>query len=65
MLYMIIMSIGTTLCVCTGSVVNPLFARKFDNFGPLLSEATQLHNGAWVVGLLGTLLLVQDRNYLS
>ena len=26
-----------------------------------LSEATQLHNGAWVATLLGTLLGVQDR----
>ena len=31
------------------------------SFGLRLSEATQLHNGAWVAALLGTLLGVQDR----
>ena len=31
------------------------------SFGLRFSEATQLHNGAWVAALLGTLLGVQDR----
>ena len=29
------------------------------NFGQRLSEATQLHNGAWVESLLGTLIEVK------
>ena len=31
------------------------------SFGLRLSEATQLHNGALIAALLGTLLGVQDR----
>ena len=33
--------------------LNPLSARKMTSFGLWLSEATQLHNGAWVAALLG------------
>ena len=38
-------------------ILNPLSARKMTSFGLRLSEATQLHNGAWIAALLW----VQDR----
>ena len=44
-----------------GTPLNPLSARKMTSLGLRLSEATQLHNDAWVVALLGPLFGVQDR----
>ena len=48
------------------SIVNPLIARKINNFGPKLSEGKGLQlKGVWIAVLLGTLLLWGQDNQKS